>query len=188
MNLTRTFIAWVLFSIFVLNCADASAQEDVKLDFAPLASGTYSRYEGTRKVELIIDEATWRRVWLTLDAKRAAPEVDFALRSVIVVWQGQQTRGGYSINVRNVRRDKAGLIVEADERAPAPDAITTQVITSPFAAISIPRQQQGGNLTVRFSGEENRNSASPIKEKKVKEKQSAPRRSPLRRRPPRRSR
>ena len=124
-------------------------------DFSVLATGTMSRYEGARKVELITNEADWQRVWALLGTTdRPAPEVNFATRAVLVVFQGRQPTGGYSIEVAEIRRDGTVLAVKVNERGPAFGDVTTQVITSPFVAVSVPRPPQGA--TARLVGDAQR--------------------------------
>ena len=124
-------------------------------DFSVLATRTVSRYEGARKVELITDEADWRRVWALLGTTdRPAPEVNFATRAVLVVFQGRQPTGGYSIEVAEIRRVGTVLAVKVNKRGPAFGDVTTQVITSPFVAVSVPRPPQGA--TARLVGDAQR--------------------------------
>jgi hypothetical protein len=91
---------------------------------------------------------------------RPMPDVNFATRAVIVVYQGQQRTGGYSIAVSEIRRVGTSLIVKTAERSPQPGEITTDALTSPFVAVSIPRPP--GGLFVKFEDdvikqEQNRN-------------------------------
>lgn len=141
--------------------AHDSGEEDARaVDFSVLATGTGSSYEGTRRLELISGQADWQRVWRTVGSDRPMPDVNFATRAVIVVYQGQQRTGGYSIAVSEIRRVGTSLIVKTAERSPQPGEITTDALTSPFVAVSIPRPP--GGLFVKFEDdvikqEQNRN-------------------------------
>ena len=121
------------------------------VEFSVVAYGAMSAYEGGRRVEIVTNEEDWRQVWATIGGGRPAPEVNFATRSVIVVYQGQKPTGGYSVSVEEIRRDGTVLAVRVNERRPASDSVTTQVITSPFVAVSVPRPAAG--TTVRFADE-----------------------------------
>ncbi|HEX8852368.1 MAG TPA: DUF885 family protein, partial [Pyrinomonadaceae bacterium] len=125
-------------------------EEARPVEFSVLATGTTSGYEGGRAVELVTSESEWRRVWGIIGAGRPAPDVSFNTRAVVVVFQGQQPTGGYSVEVTGIRRDGTVLAVSINERRPASEDITTQVITSPFVAVSIPRPAAGA--TVRLEG------------------------------------
>jgi hypothetical protein len=119
------------------------------VDFSVLAYGAYSGYEGARSVELIADAAGWRRAWQVIGGGRPLPDVNFNTRSVVIVQQGQKSTGGYSIEIGEIRRDGTVLAVTVRERRPASGDITAQAITSPFVAVSIPRQAAGAS--VRFA-------------------------------------
>ncbi|HEX8475366.1 MAG TPA: DUF885 family protein [Pyrinomonadaceae bacterium] len=109
------------------------------VDFSLLAQGVLSAHEGGRAVELVTDEDEWRRVWLVIGEERPRPDINFNTRAVVVVYQGQQTTGGYSISIDKIRRDGTTLAVYPSERRPASEDRTTQAVTSPFVAVSIPR-------------------------------------------------
>ncbi len=127
-----------------------TASESRPVSFSVLATGAMSGYEGARAVELITSEAEWQRVWRLIGGGRLAPDVSFNTQAVVVVFQGQKPTGGYSVEVTGIRRDGTVLAVSINERRPASEDITTQVITSPFVAVSIPRPPAGA--TVRLDG------------------------------------
>ncbi|MFL6254697.1 MAG: DUF885 family protein [Pyrinomonadaceae bacterium] len=128
-----------------------SAEEARPVEFSLLATGSTSTREGGRAIELITDEGAWRRVWEVIGAGRPLPDVSFDTRAVVVAYQGQQRTGGYSIEITDIKRTGTVLAVTVSERRPASGSLTTQVITSPFVAVSIPRPPSGA--TVRFAGE-----------------------------------
>jgi hypothetical protein len=70
---------------------------------------------------------------------------------VVVAYQGQQRTGGYSVEITGIKRIGTVLAVSVSERRPASGDVTTQVLTSPFVAASIPRPPSGA--TVRFADE-----------------------------------
>jgi hypothetical protein len=152
-----------------------SAEESKPVEFSLLASGAMSAHEGGRAVELITDEAAWRRAWQTVGAGRPLPEVSFDTRAVVVAYQGQKSTGGYSVEITGIRRTGTVLAVSVGERRPASGSLTTQVITSPFVAVSIPRPPSGA--TVRFA-DNGGAEASPPQErnKNVRPRPRAPRR------------
>jgi uncharacterized protein (DUF885 family) len=126
-----------------------SAEESKPVEFSLLATGTMSEHEGGRTVELITDEAGWRRTWEKVGAGRPLPDVSFDTRAVVVAYQGQRATGGYSIEITGIKRTGTVLAITVSERRPASGSLTTQVITSPFVAVSIPRPPSGAS--VRFA-------------------------------------
>lgn len=163
------------------------AGQSSAVDFSVLTTGTMSDYGGGRAIELITTEADWRRTWQTLagmsESANNLPEVNFNTRAVVLVRQGQKPTGGYGISVAEIRREDPTLFVRVDERSPSPGSIRTQVITSPFVAVSIPRPAD--NSIVRFADE--RSVAPPTNENQVRPQRRRVRR-PIRRRPARRGR
>jgi hypothetical protein len=129
----------------------ANQPEEAKpVDFSVLATGTYSTYEGARRVELIWTPDEWARAWEVIGTGRPLPDVNFDTRAVVVAYLGQQSSGGYSIEITSVRRAGTVLAVSVNERRPASGDVTTMALTSPFMAVSIPRPPAGA--TVRFEG------------------------------------
>jgi uncharacterized protein (DUF885 family) len=123
------------------------------VDFSVLATGALSGHEGGRTVELITNENDWRRAWALVGGGRPQPEINFNSRACIVVYQGQKSTGGYSIEIAEVRRDGTVLAVNVRERRPAFGDVTTQIITSPFVAVSIPRPPQGVSVILTGDGQ-----------------------------------
>jgi uncharacterized protein (DUF885 family) len=131
--------------------AQTPTEEAKPVDFSLLATGSYSTREGGRGVELITDGAAWSRAWETIGAGRPLPDVSFDTRAVVVAYQGRQPTGGYSIEITGIKRTGTVLAVTVSERRPASGSLTTQALTSPFVAVSIPRPPSGA--TVRFADE-----------------------------------
>lgn len=127
-----------------------NADEAINLDFSVLATGAFSRYAGTRSFQLVMNQNEWDNVWRMIGGERApAPDITFDTRAVVVVFQGQKPTGGYSISIAEIRRRGPELTVRVNEHAPARTDITTQALTSPFVAVSIPRPPEG--TTIKFA-------------------------------------
>ncbi|HVG36088.1 MAG TPA: DUF885 family protein [Pyrinomonadaceae bacterium] len=127
-----------------------NADEATTLDFSVLATGAFSHYAGTRSFQLVMNRTEWANVWRMIGGDRApAPDISFDTRAVVVVFQGQKPTGGYSISIAEIRRSGRELMVRVNEHAPARTDITTQALTSPFVAVSIPRPPEGA--TVKFA-------------------------------------
>ncbi|HEX8424003.1 MAG TPA: DUF885 family protein, partial [Pyrinomonadaceae bacterium] len=138
------------------NPARADVETDDRtnvVEFSVLATGAMSRHEGGRSVELITNESDWRRVWETIGGGHRQPEINFNSRACVVVYGGQKPTGGHSIEIAEIRRDGTVLAVKVWERRPAFGDVTTQVITSPFVAVSIPRPPQGASVSLTGEGQ-----------------------------------
>jgi hypothetical protein len=150
----------------------SSAEESKPVEFSLLATGTMSEHAGGRSVELITDEAAWRRAWDVIGAGRPLPDISFDTRAVVVAYQGRQTTGGYSVEVTGISRAGTVLAVTLNERRPASGSFTTQGVTSPFVAVSVPRPPSGAS--VRFADERVRE-AAPQQERDRNVRPRAPR-------------
>jgi uncharacterized protein (DUF885 family) len=124
------------------------------VDFSVLATGTVSGYEGARSIELILDQDALLRAWGRIGQGMPAPDVNFNTQAVIIAYQGQQRRGGYSINISGVRREGTTLTVRVSEQTPGMTERAAQVLTSPFVAVLIPRPPPGS--IVKFETDVNK--------------------------------
>jgi uncharacterized protein (DUF885 family) len=127
---------------------NAVSEQATPVDFSVLATGMMSGHDGGRTSELITDAGAWERVWRIIGNNRPAPEVNFNTRAVIVVYQGQKPTGGYSVAIEEIRRVGTSLAISLLERRPTSEDVTTQVITSPFVAVSIPRPVLGTTIRI----------------------------------------
>jgi hypothetical protein len=58
-------------------------------------------------------------------------------RVLVAVFQGQQSTGGYSIQITAIERSGDQLVVRATFGVPGPGGIVTQVLTSPAHVVSV---------------------------------------------------
>jgi hypothetical protein len=65
-------------------------------------------------------------------------------RLYVGVFAGTQRTGGYSVKVDRIERSGDTIVVHATFSAPAPGALTIQVITSPAQLVSIDQQSASG--------------------------------------------
>ena len=71
--------------------------------------------------------------------KPAVPAIDFGSRMVVFVSMGERSTGGHSISVLSAAEENGSLYVEVEEATPGIACITTDVVTTPAAAVSVPR-------------------------------------------------
>ena len=75
------------------------------------------------------------------DLERALDETDFSLYSVLVAFHGQETSGGYGIQIRSIglSRDR----VEVKAKFTSPVAGATLGVSSPCHVVRVPRSSLG---------------------------------------------
>lgn len=126
------------------------------VSFSVLATGYYSSYQGGRSVQLITNRNDWSSAWGVIGRGSSGPmpEVNFDTRAVVLVYQGLKNSGGYAVSISEIKREGISLIVRASEQTPKSGEMTTQALTSPFVAVSIPRPPAG--TIVKFDVEVNK--------------------------------
>jgi hypothetical protein len=89
----------------------------------------------------------WAALWTLHAGERTRPNVDFSREVVVAVFMGTRPTAGFSVEIVGVRQEGQALIVSYKETRPAPDALTAQVLTSPFHIVAVPR---GATTDVKF--------------------------------------
>jgi len=103
-----------------------------------IAQGPLSAIAETKEV-VARSTPDWNALWKSHTAAQPAPGVDFSVDMVVGVFLGTRPTGGFGVQIVGARRDAAVLVVEYVERRPGPDDIVTQVLTSPFHLVKLPR-------------------------------------------------
>jgi|GEM_PF-6575977 len=89
------------------------------------------------------DTQSWTQLWQQhiayLSPAPAAPQVDFASRTVIGVFVGSRPSGCHAVGIRRIYRNADRLVVEYVEGNPQPGAICAAVMTAPSHIVSVPR-------------------------------------------------
>ncbi len=69
----------------------------------------------------------------------APPVVDFNREIVVGIFAGYRPSGGFDVQVTSVARVGDGLVVRYDSIEPAPNRVVSDVLTTPFTLVAIPR-------------------------------------------------
>jgi hypothetical protein len=101
--------------------------------------GTQSGIVTAREVT-VRSEEEWAKLWSEHAASRARPSVDFSRDMVVGVFLGTRPTAGFGVQIAAVQEDADGLVVQYRETRPGRDAITAQVITSPFQLAAVPQR------------------------------------------------
>lgn len=83
-------------------------------------------------------EPAWRLAVGHMLPAPAMPVVDFGQSRVVAFFWGQKPTGGFSIQLLSTRVVDSTLRVELRLSSPAPDAMVTQALTSPFLMLEVP--------------------------------------------------
>lgn len=92
---------------------------------------------------VIVDAEEWTALWdriVTFVApKPPAPPIEFDSRMVVFASMGERSSGGYSISVLEAAEEEGTLYVVVEESTPGVECMTTDVVTTPAVAVSVPR-------------------------------------------------
>jgi PrcB C-terminal len=108
------------------------------VQFKTLESGVQSDIERPREVVArTIDE--WKALCAAHAGGRPCPQVDVSRSTVIGVFLGTRPTAGFGVAITKVERDGDALVVTWRERAPDPNDIAAQMITMPYALVTVDR-------------------------------------------------
>lgn len=137
----------VRIAAVLVSCSVASTAmgQTSPVELVTVAQGAMSNIEEPRQA-VVRAAAEWQALWKEHDAQSAVPSVDFAQSIVVAVFLGTRPSAGFAVEITAVKGDGSRAVVEYRERRPARDAITAQVITSPFHIVRLAR----GSGTIEF--------------------------------------
>lgn len=84
--------------------------------------------------------AAWNALWAGIGRPPPA-EFDASREIAAALFLGRRRTGGYGITIESVRRRGAFMVVRFQEVRPAPDAMVTQALTSPYLVRLIPKTE-----------------------------------------------
>jgi hypothetical protein len=118
--------------------------ESVLIDVEQLSPSETGSYDFTeRSLVIATDEASFSELWEKLHSSQIPtpdrPHVNFEESIVAGAMMGVQPSGGYSIEVMEAAVDPDYLWIRTDEKEPGQDCAVTDVITSPYHLVKIPR-------------------------------------------------
>ena len=116
------------------------------LPMRSIDKGTTSNVDAGRQASARSTEE-WTALWRLHGGERTRPNVDFSREVVVAVFMGTRPTAGFAVDIVGVRQEGQALVVSYRETRPAPDALTAQVLTSPFHIVAVPR---GATTDVRF--------------------------------------
>lgn len=119
------------YALAVAALISLACAEPPQMSFTTLARGASSQIEEPRTA-VVRTAAEWSKIWTEHGAMEKPPEVDFARSTVIAVFAGTRPTAGHSVEITRIEKEAAGLVVTYVERAPGPDQMAAQVLTSPF--------------------------------------------------------
>jgi len=114
-----------------------------QLAWETIASGTQATGVQGATYQLITSQDQLIGVWSQMHASQLQqpplPQVDFQRETLVAIFLGRRSTGGYGVTVRRVSVEGNDLYLDTEFREPAAGAITTQVLTSPWTLVRVLR-------------------------------------------------
>ncbi|HEV3485198.1 MAG TPA: protease complex subunit PrcB family protein [Vicinamibacterales bacterium] len=105
-----------------------------------------SQIDSARTV-VVRTAADWAELWKEHTGTANPPAVDFTRTMVVAVFAGMRPSGGYAVEITQIEKTDAAIVVTYRERKPGPDDITTQALTFPFHIVRT--DAHAGDVTFR---------------------------------------
>ncbi len=144
----KTFI---LFSVLVLplffvsfgiiGCSTLGSDEK-KLSMEIVMDGTFSAVDDKREVLINNNEqyqSLMNEVYKNLDQMPRIPVIDFTKYSIIAVFIGPRSNGGFMVAIDSINEGSNSISDNVTETTPGKNCVTTEVITKPFTIVKIPK-------------------------------------------------
>ena len=117
----------------------AVAQAPLTPPLRSIDKGQMSQISMAQQVA-VTDRDKWTALWRAHAPDKPLPNVDFSREMVAAVFMGERTRGGFAVEIVGYREERGMVIVQYRETVPARDAITAQVIVSPYHLVVLPKR------------------------------------------------
>ena len=111
-----------------------------QLEVFTLASGNYCGIEQGKQLVISSTEAweeLWKKVYRGTEPEPELPVVDFSKETVLAVFMGTRSTGGYSIEISGLagKEEKVKAIVKT--RSPLPGEMVSMALTQPFHIVKV---------------------------------------------------
>ena len=126
--------------VAILSCQSgpqAPAGGEVK--FRILHAGNQASYQGSvHQTTYAETPEAYARAWSSIVGGGEPPQdIDFTREAALFVASGQRPTGGWRMGVAGVRKEGDTLVVDATVTGPPPDAMVTQMLTSPYVVVIV---------------------------------------------------
>jgi hypothetical protein len=128
----------LLIASLALGLGSAVPQTSTQVPFTTVVEGQGSSIDDPLEVT-VRTGAEWKVLWQKHARDQKMPAVDFTKFTVVGVFMGERTTGGYRAIVSAITREGNDLVVTWHEEQPSPNLMVTQALTAPFHIVRIDR-------------------------------------------------
>lgn len=130
----------LLTSINFVACSNIGS-DGKKLPIEIVMDGTFSAIDDKREVLINNNEqfqSLMIEIYKNLDQMPRIPVVDFTKNSVVAVFIGPRSNGGYMVTIDSIL-DGSSISVNVTESTPGKDCVVTEATTKPFSIVKFPK-------------------------------------------------
>lgn len=138
----------LLLTVFLISAVysgcSTQGNDEKKLPMEIILDGTYSAVEDKREILLNNNEDFQKLmadVYKNLDQMPRIPVVDFNKNSVVAVFIGNRSNGGFMVAIDSITEGSKNLTVNITETTPGKNCMVTDAITRPFTLVKIPKTE-----------------------------------------------
>lgn len=132
-----------------LGSSDQDKQKEQTISFETIESGTQSNITDTRNV-VINSQEEWEVLWKEHQLESLeVPEIDFTKKTVIGVFSGERSSGGYTIEIDQIVATGKTMTVSALETTPGTSCFVTLSLTYPYHLIQIQKTDKALQFTTQ---------------------------------------
>lgn len=136
----RTWLA--CGTAMLLACGSPTAPSTGPLTVVRVAGGSTAASSFGAQLLVIRDQAAWESAWQALHGKGSdpgpPPNVNFSSNLIVLVSMGGKPSGGYTVSIPSADEEAGVITVAVTESSPGPTCVVTELITSPYSAVTIP--------------------------------------------------
>ena len=134
-------ISLILFALIAFSCAN-SGSDNERIPFEVIHEGSYSAISDKRELIIYNEkeyQALMNDVYKNLDQMPKIPVVDFKKNSLVAVFIGSRSSGGYLVKIDSIIEASIYLVVSITETTPGKNCIVTDALTAPYVIVKIPK-------------------------------------------------
>lgn len=154
LSMKKIFITLLLIALIIpiIGCGKKQAAVDVTMEkninFTTIEQGAYCGLTEEKNYTITTNDE-WQTFWQKLKANQLAapnaPTVDFSQEMVIASAMGEQSTGGYKIEIDKIMEtDKISVYLK--KTTPNPQSFTSQALTQPYVIVKIPLTNKSFNF------------------------------------------
>jgi hypothetical protein len=138
-------LATMMTPVLIGGVTGVPAADSRTVSFVNIDKGSRSGVE-VRADQVIRNKSDWQRLWTQVysvfEPAPSVQKVNFSKEMVLAVFQGEQTSGGFSIEVTNITETKRSIIVTVKEIAPSPDDAVSSGHTQPYHLVKMKKSNK----------------------------------------------